>query len=831
MEVELRALKANPPPTDANPASVKRFYNNLRTQLVEEIERLERSYNEREDDLVTDSDGRQIEADSLKRSLNEVNELTAGMEASYDIKIQELELQRESEVRRLQEELNSEIARTTKCLEGLKECKAELKSTYIHAKMQEKTQADTVEDKGKVVDEIKKIHIHTKEKIEESNERLKATEFQFTEELRQAEQKYGAAFAERRTLELRLKVLTTASHERTQHECVQLRNALKTLLAAGGLKETRVRILAGELAKELLELQRAFEQRECDLAGDSEKVAMERGVVESEVDDVYVGLKKFVISGGSEEVYEEEKKELKVAVEQLEEKTAELGELRAKDSEGFLGSRKQLTKTLDDLNAFIKESTVNDVKFSNDVQELLGTIRETDDVHTNVEESTNTQIINLNNELKKLKLEVRTLNAKDYDTKIAELETFLAKAQQELSVSKKILAAHVDTIAALEERIKLKGPTDKFNKDDEMVRVKMEALRLNTENKALQNAKQRLETHYTSQIQALNERYMKKTEDYEAIMSRFNNLNDSVASKAEELRAWQKRSENLRAAVAALEGETADLSLKNAEVAKFRGQDDELYMEENKGLKEEVEKAQKEWEAKQQNWEHEKRLMRDEVAVLKEKAEVTDVVVRQMTELLEEKARLADLKAESLKAVEETYHTTVEGLKHSTQAVIDWIGKEEIMKRADEESMRMLKQHAERLERLIEETNEGHSKEVAAVTAGYHAKLAILNEKKSNGLFEVESLKEQVKLYRDNLARLKRIHETELKLKALHANLIKEFEDVVITKIEKKKTVVTSKSEKSSPKTPSKTGSRVSPKSSPKKELKRTNIKLNKMHK
>eukprot|EP00826_Nyctotherus_ovalis_P008002 TRINITY_DN12068_c0_g1_i6.p1 TRINITY_DN12068_c0_g1~~TRINITY_DN12068_c0_g1_i6.p1 ORF type:complete len:499 (+),score=155.07 TRINITY_DN12068_c0_g1_i6:519-2015(+) len=475
------------------------------------------------------------------------------MEASYEMKIQELELQKESEVRRLQEELNSEIARTTKCLEGLNECKAKLKSTYIHAKMQEKTQADTVEDKGKVIDEIKKMHTHTKEKIEESNEKLKAIEFQFTEELQQAEQKYRTALAEKRALELHLKGLSTASHEHAQNECAKLQSALKTLLATGGLKEARIRILAGELAKELLELQRTFEQRECDLVADSEKMMMERGVVESEVDDVYVGLKKFVISGGSEEAYEGEKKELKVVVEQLGEKSAELGELRSKDAEGFLGSRKQLTKTLDDLNNFIKESTMNDVKFSSDVQELLGTIRETDDVHTNVEESTNTQIISLNNELKKLKLEVRTLNAKDYDTKIAELETFLAKAQQELSISKKILAAHLDTITALEERIKLKGPTNKFNKDDEMVRVKMEALRLNTENKALQNAKQKLETHYTSQIEALNERYMKKTEDYEIILSRFNNLNDSVASKAEELRAWQKRSENLRAAVAALE--------------------------------------------------------------------------------------------------------------------------------------------------------------------------------------------------------------------------------------------------------------------------------------
>jgi uncharacterized protein YdcH (DUF465 family) len=105
--------------------------------------------------------------------------------------------------------------------------------------------------------------------------------------------------------------------------------------------------------------------------------------------------------------------------------------------------------------------------------------------------------------------------------KISALEGALAKTQQELEGCKKVLLAHIDTINALEDRIKGKGESEEFTKDDEMVRIKMENLRLNAENAALLSTKQKMETHYTDEIQKLNSKYLKKADDYDSILSTF----------------------------------------------------------------------------------------------------------------------------------------------------------------------------------------------------------------------------------------------------------------------------------------------------------------------
>ena len=83
-----------------------------------------------------------------------------------------------------------------------------------------------------------------------------------------------------------------------------------------------------------------------------------------------------------------------------------------------------------------------------------------------------------------------------------------------------MLLAHIDTINALEDRLKKKGDSDQYEKDDDLVRLKMENARLNAENAALLNGKQKMETHYASEIEKLNKKCVRKTEDYDALLSR-----------------------------------------------------------------------------------------------------------------------------------------------------------------------------------------------------------------------------------------------------------------------------------------------------------------------
>ncbi len=193
--------------------------------------------------------------------------------------------------------------------------------------------------------------------------------------------------------------------------------------------------------------------------------------------------------------------------------------------------------------------------------------------------------------------------------KIAALETALAKTQQELEGSKKILLAHIDTINALEDRIKLRGENEQFDKDDEMVRIKMENLRLNAENAALLNSKQKMETHYTDEIQKLNSKYLKKADDYDSALSilsllnpmlaKYNNLQETVTSKKlEELRAWKKRSENMRKTITSLEEKLSDLATRNSQITLFQEHQTEFRDEEHRKLAEEAKRVDGFWSAK-----------------------------------------------------------------------------------------------------------------------------------------------------------------------------------------------------------------------------------------
>jgi hypothetical protein len=106
--------------------------------------------------------------------------------------------------------------------------------------------------------------------------------------------------------------------------------------------------------------------------------------------------------------------------------------------------------------------------------------------------------------------------------KLTNLGSELVRTQQELEGSKKILLTHIDTINALEERIKIRGEAGLFDKDDEIVRIRMENHRLNSENAALLSGKQKLETYFASEIERLNHSYLKKSDDYDSILSKTN---------------------------------------------------------------------------------------------------------------------------------------------------------------------------------------------------------------------------------------------------------------------------------------------------------------------
>eukprot|EP01022_Parablepharisma_sp_SALTPOND_P018497 TRINITY_DN3024_c0_g1_i1.p1 TRINITY_DN3024_c0_g1~~TRINITY_DN3024_c0_g1_i1.p1 ORF type:complete len:1037 (-),score=207.38 TRINITY_DN3024_c0_g1_i1:7357-10467(-) len=790
LEIELKAVKSTNMPMQGDK---DRYYNALRTQLVEEIERLERTHKQREDEMLIENNNLQAEIESLQHAVNDAKKRECDLEFSFKKQLEAALAERDNIINLLQEELREEKARADNYLYKLNDCKEELRSAeekskeFNKEKLQEliRIQQEEIEgEKKRLSIQLKLSEELAKEKIAERNEALKTVEFQMNEELKMIDQKYRTALTEKRALESQLKSLletTQVREERLRSECEKLEETLKALLGEGQVKESHVRVLVAELAKELLELQQSFDKREADLVADSKKIMDERKFVEAAIEKAYAEVNKLVVPEEFANIYEAQRKELELVLKEVANKSKELDELREKEAAGFKGSRKVLSATLDNLQMFMRRSKQTEDKLKSDLKALVMSVKKADESHTAEEEAAATQVATLNDELKKLRIELRTREAQQYEEKITALETELVRTQQELEASKKILLAHIDTINTLEDRIKLKEEAENFDKDDEMVRIKMENLRLNSENAALLSGKQKMETHYTDQIQKLNARYLKKAEDYDGILTKFNNLTETMANKKlEELRAWKKRSENLRKTLATLEEKLTDLAGKNTELLRFQEQHKELYAEEHKKLKEEVENAGKLWAGKQQEWDKTRKLMEDQIVVLWEKSKMAETAFREMCSLLQEKEKVVQGSIGHLEMVEKTYLATVESLKRGTNMITDWINKEEeIVKKADQGIMQKLNKRLQEVQDSMKDLKEEQSKEISTITSSYLSKIAILKEKEENALLEVESLRSQLGFCKTGFEKLQKIYETDVKVKKGREELMHEIAPAV----------------------------------------------------
>jgi len=731
----------------------------------------------------------QNEINSLTHELNESKKKESEIEMGYQKQLDTAIFERENLITSLKEELTEEKSRANEYLYKLNDCKEDLKKTEQISKEFNKEklndqlknmQEEFEKEKRKLIDQLRQTEKLSQDKITERTESLKAVEFQLNEELKISDQKYRTAITEKRAIENQLKAFLETSQmkeERLKSQCDNLENALNVFLNEGNIEENHIKSLVTDLAKELLELQKSFDFRENEITETAKKLSEDRKNIELSIEKAYSEQQKLLAPQQFLNVYEAQKKELELCLKDLSEKNTELSELKEKEAAGFKGSRKSLSSTLDSFQSFIKKSRTDEQKIKADLKMLIDSVKNTDSTHTNEEETSATQVSGLNDELNKLRIEIRTRDAQNYEEKISNLEIALTKAQNELEGCKKILLAHIDTINALEDRIKQKSDTESFDKNDELVRLKMENLRLNSENAALLNGRQKMETHYTDQLQNLNTRFLKKSEDYDAILAKYTNLNESSANKKlEELRAWKKRSENMRKTLQVLEDKLADLTSKNTELLKFQESQKELYAEENKRLKEDLEKSDKLWSLKQESWEKQRKLLEDQLSVLREKSKMSEFAYTQMRDLLQEKVKLMQNSADHCSMVEKTYQTTIESLKRSTKLISDWISKEEeIMKKSGLNEKNELKKRLDELQNIVSGIKNEHTKEISAISSSYLSKIAVLKEKEENALLEIESLREQLGIYKTGLAKMQEIYDTDIKLKKEREELLRDM--------------------------------------------------------
>ena len=381
--------------------------------------------------MLIENSNFQAEIESLQRSLNDAKRKECELEMNYKKQLETMFADKEKLIRSIREELGEEKSRADSYLYMLNDAKEELKcqqelaKEYNKEKTQEmlKAQQDELEqEKKKIAGKMKEIEAVAEARLEERNEALLAAEIKAHEDGQIADRKYRTAINEKKAIEAQFKALLESSkikEERMQKDLTELGSTVGTLLGEGRSKENSVRSLVAALNKELVELQKAYEQRENEIVEDAKRIAERRRDVEIILQKNYKEVEKSVVVPECASVYDAQKRELDLVLRELSEKSKELASLKEKEMLGFKGTRKAISSTLDSLQVFIKKSKQSDEKLKTDLKQLAVNVKSADETHTQEEETSTMQIAGLNEELKKLRLELRARDAQQYEGKNA----------------------------------------------------------------------------------------------------------------------------------------------------------------------------------------------------------------------------------------------------------------------------------------------------------------------------------------------------------------------------------------------------------------------------
>ena len=140
------------------------------------------------------------------------------------------------------------------------------------------------------------------------------------------------------------------------------------------------------------------------------------------------------------------------------------------------------------------------------------------------------------NEINDLRFKIRELEANNKQKEYEEVNSKLVKTEAELTHSKQNLVNYIQSLNALEDKLKHKLENSEVNVDenDEILRLRMENVRLNEENSSLLNAKQTTEANLNNRIEELNKKLFTKTEECEELQSKYSNLLSSLNGQREE---------------------------------------------------------------------------------------------------------------------------------------------------------------------------------------------------------------------------------------------------------------------------------------------------------
>lgn len=385
-----------------------------------------------------------------------------------------------------------------------------------------------------------------------------------------------------------------------------------------------------------------------------------------------------------------------------------------------------------------------------------------------------------------MRFKIRELEQTNKHKEYLEVNSKLVRTEAELTHAKQNLVNYIQSLDALEDRVKYKLEQANVNLDenDEILRLRMENIRLNEENSSLLNSKQMVEADLNDRIDQLIKKLFSKTEECEELQTKYSNLLTSLnGQREEEIKSWLRRQDLIKRTIEELRIQLENTRDRRNSSLAMKDQEQKLTMDEVKLLRIEANKLQKFWDGQFNEWVREKKTYTDEIKSLRNNIETVEEFYKEATDLRkEENAMLAEQK--HLLREKEDYYVKLSNEKIEVELLTKDLREKEEQNREENSSriINILRKEVQDAHNEIKKLKDHNKNKVAELEEIYGKKISIIHEKEGVSEYHNQQLKNKIEQAEQNY---KELHTNEHLEKMVLRNQVKTLSKLTDEKIEK----------------------------------------------
>ena len=419
---------------------------------------------------------------------------------------------------------------------------------------------------------------------------------------------------------------------------------------------------------------------------------------------------------------------------QLDTKDQQLEHLRREVQDAQNSQRREITDTISEFRQYLIHMEDQEIDTENKYKQFIDERMENDKISSERELDDLNKINDSLSEINDLRFKIRELEANNKQKEFDEVNSRLVKTEAELTHAKQNLVNYIQSLNTLEDKIKHKIEQTGVNLDenDEILRLRMENVRLNEENSSLLNSKQLTESNLNDRIDELTRKLFIKTEECEELQTKYSNLLNSLNGKREEeIKSWLRRQDLIKRTIEELRRQLELTRDKRSSSLAMKDQEHKLTMDEVKLLRIEASKLQKFWDNQFNEWVKEKRTYQEEIKSLRHNIETVEEYYREATDLRKEENDMLAEQRHLLRQKEE-YYGKLANDKIETEAITKEQRERDDAARDEKASkiIAMLRKEVEEAHTEIKKLKDSNSRRVQELEEAYSHKVSLINEKR-----------------------------------------------------------------------------------------------------